>query len=79
MMKFKLLAALAILSMLSLAQPPAFGSEEREIAAPSWSAACMTDQGPSDCGESMGIYGAPEQHALKRHSSFEINQSGGNR
>ena len=79
MIKFRLPGALAILSMLSLAQPPAFGSEGREIAAPSWSAACMTDQGPSDCGESMGIYGAPEQHALKRHSSFEINQSGGKR
>jgi hypothetical protein len=79
MIKFKLLGAVAILSMLSLAQPPAFGSEGREIAAPSWSAACMTDQGPSDCGVSMGIYGAPEQHTPKRHSSFEINQSGGKR
>jgi hypothetical protein len=79
MIKFKLLGALAILSMLSLAQPPAFGREGREIAAPSWSAACMTDQGPSDCGESMGIYGAPEPHTPKRHSSFEINQSGGKR
>lgn len=78
MIKFKLLGALAILSMLSLAQPPAFGSEGREIAAPS-SAACMTDQGPSDCGESMGIYGAPEQRTPKRHSSFEINQSGSKR
>ena len=44
MIKFKLLGALAILSMLSLAQPPAFASEGREIAAPSWSAACMTGQ-----------------------------------
>ena len=25
----------------------------REIAAPSWSAACMTDHGPSNCGEPM--------------------------
>lgn len=79
MIRFKLLGAMTILSMLSLAQPPAFGSEGREIVAPSWSAACMTDQGPSDCGVSMGIYGAPEQQSPKRHSSFEINQSGGKR
>ena len=78
MIKFKLLRALAILSMLSLAQPPAFGREGR-VAAPSWSAACMTDQGPSDCAESMGIYRAPEQYVPKRHSSFEINQSGDKR
>jgi hypothetical protein len=76
MIKFKLLGALAILPMLSLAQPPAFGSEGWKIAAPS---ACMTDQGPSDCGESVGIYRAPEQHTPKRHSSFEISQSGGKR
>jgi hypothetical protein len=75
MIKFKLLRALAIPSMLSLAQPPAFGREGREVAAPSWSAACMTDQGPSDCGESMGIHRAPEQYTPRRHSSFEINQS----
>jgi hypothetical protein len=31
--------------------------EGRQIAAPSWSAACMTDHGPSECGEPMWIYG----------------------
>ena len=31
--------------------------EGREVAAPPWSAACMTDQGPSECGEPMWIYG----------------------
>jgi hypothetical protein len=76
MIRFKLPGAVAILSMVSLAQPPAFGREAREIAAPSWSSACMTDQGAGDCGVSMGIYGAPEQRTPKRHSSFEINQSG---
>ena len=30
--------------------------EGREIAAPPWSAACMTDHGPSECGEPMWIY-----------------------
>jgi hypothetical protein len=31
----------------------------REVAAPSWSAACMTDHGPSQCGEPMWVYGSP--------------------
>jgi hypothetical protein len=31
----------------------------REVAAPSWSAACMSDQGPSQCGEPMWVYGSP--------------------
>ena len=31
--------------------------EGRQIAAPPWSAACMTDHGPSECGEPMWIYG----------------------
>jgi hypothetical protein len=35
----------------------AHGIEGREIAAPPWSAACMTDHGPSECGEPMWIYG----------------------
>ncbi len=29
--------------------------EGRQIAAPPWSAACMTDHGPSECGEPMWI------------------------
>jgi hypothetical protein len=77
MIRFKLLGALVCLSMLSLALPPAFGGQGRQIAEPPWSAACMTDHGPSYCGEPVWIYGAPEQHAPKRHSGFEINQSGG--
>jgi hypothetical protein len=32
--------------------------EGREVAAPPWSAACMTDHGPSECGEPMWIYGS---------------------
>jgi hypothetical protein len=31
----------------------------REVAAPSWSAACMTDHGPSQCDEPMWVYGSP--------------------
>jgi len=79
MIKFKLPGTLAFLSILSLAQSPAFGGEGRQIAAPPWSAACMTDHGPSDCGEPMWIYGAPEPQARNRHSGLEINQSRGRR
>jgi hypothetical protein len=31
----------------------------REVAAPSWSAACMTDHGPNECGEPVWVYGNP--------------------
>jgi hypothetical protein len=37
-------------------QPQAYGIEGREIIAPPWSAACMTDHGPSECGEPTWIY-----------------------
>jgi hypothetical protein len=44
----------------SSALAQAHGSEEgREVAAPSWSAACMTDHGPSQCDEPMWVYGSP--------------------
>jgi hypothetical protein len=36
----------------------------REVAAPASSSACMTDQGPSQCGEPMWVYGSPD--ALSR-------------
>jgi hypothetical protein len=29
----------------------------RQVAAPPWSFACMTDHGPSACGEPMWVYG----------------------
>ena len=31
----------------------------REVAAPPWSTACMTDHGPSECGEPVWVYGSP--------------------
>jgi hypothetical protein len=37
----------------------------REVAAPPWSAACMTDHGPSQCGEPMWIYGS--RGAIERY------------
>ncbi|MDB5638886.1 MAG: hypothetical protein JWP51_3794 [Bradyrhizobium sp.] len=39
------------------------GEAGREVAAPSWSDACMTDHGPSQCGEPMWVYGSPGQIA----------------
>jgi len=40
--------------------------EGRQIAAPSWSAACMTDHGPSECGEPIWIYGPPGEISRDR-------------
>jgi hypothetical protein len=42
----------------SHALPPAYQTGGREVAAPPWSAACMTDHGPSQCDEPMWIYGS---------------------
>jgi hypothetical protein len=41
------------------APPPAYRTEGHEVAAPPWSAACMTDHGPSQCGEPMWVYDSP--------------------
>ncbi len=41
------------------------GMEGREVTAPPWSAACMTDHGPSDCGEPMWIYGSSGERATR--------------
>ncbi|MGB6397951.1 MAG: hypothetical protein WBF73_20040 [Bradyrhizobium sp.] len=50
------------------ARPQAYASEEgREVAAPPWSAACMTDHGPTECDEPMWVYGSPR--ALSRYRS----------
>jgi hypothetical protein len=39
----------------------------REVAAPTWSAACMTDHGPSKCDEPVWAYGSPA--AVSRYKS----------
>ncbi len=49
----------------STALPQAYETG-REVAAPSWSAACMTDHGPSQCGEPMWVYGSPSGVARYR-------------
>jgi hypothetical protein len=51
----------------SSARAQAYGSGGREVAAPPWSAACMTDHGPSECGEPMWVYGSSD--AIARHRS----------
>jgi hypothetical protein len=45
----------------SSAMPLVHGIEGREVAAPPWSFACMNDQGPSECGEPMWVYGSARE------------------
>jgi hypothetical protein len=80
-MKIRYLVA-ALLLGLSLATPATarerthksvtrtqtHGIEGREIAAPPWSAACMTDHGPSECGEPMWIYRSSDALARDRNA-----------
>ena len=68
MMTKSLVAALLIVPSLAMsaqartsestALPQAYETG-REVAAPPWSAACMTDHGPSQCDEPMWVYGSP--------------------
>jgi hypothetical protein len=48
--------------------PQAFGLQGREVAAPPWSAACMTDHGPSECDEPMWVYGTPDELARYKNA-----------
>ena len=76
-MKYALAASLLALALSATAQarttghgalPQAYGTEAgREVAAPPWSAACMTDHGPTQCDEPMWVYGSPR--ALSRYRS----------
>jgi hypothetical protein len=43
--------------------PPSYAIRGREVMAPPWSAACMTDHGPSACGEPMWLYGSSDVRA----------------
>jgi hypothetical protein len=53
----------------SSSRAQAHGIVGREVAAPPWSAACMTDHGPSECGEPMWIYG-PSDELARYKSAF---------
>ena len=68
MTRFKFLHAVAILSMMIGTEARANRIEGREIAARPWSAACMTDHGPSLCAELTYVYSAGGGHknALSR-------------
>ncbi len=46
----------------------AYRIEGREIVAPPWSAACMTDHGPSECGQTMWVYGNVDVHTRNRNA-----------
>jgi hypothetical protein len=74
-MKYFLVGLLLVpsLAMSARAQtrmdpPQAYASEGREVAAPPWSAACMTDHGPSQCDEPMWVYGSPRAVARYRNA-----------
>jgi len=69
---FKLLRTAAMLVTLTSAQSQAYGTFGREVAAPPWGAACITDQGPSQCGEPMWAYGARGGGGKKKRLSREI-------
>ncbi len=76
-MKTKYLpAALLVVPLLAIplavqarARESRTGIVGREIAAPPWSAACMTDHGPSQCDEPMWVYGSP-RYVARFKSAF---------
>ena len=78
----KIMHVMAALFLISSLATPAMAQERtnksssraqvhgiggREVAAPPWSAACMTDHGPSECGEPMWVYGSSD--AIARYRS----------
>ena len=65
MTKFEFLHAVAIVSMMIATQARATTIEGREVAAPPWSAACMTDHGPPLCAEPIWVYRAGGGHKKK--------------
>ena len=68
MSKFRIFRDVAIAAMMVATQAQAHGIRGREVAAPSWSAACVTDRGPSMCSEFMSLYGARGGHAGKKNA-----------
>ena len=68
MTKFGIFRYVAILSMMIATQAQAHGIRRHEVAAPSWSAACVTYHGATVCGEPMSIYGARGGYAGKKNA-----------
>jgi len=56
-MKIQLFVAVLAALSLSMANAAQAAGNGRQGEAPPWSFACMTDHGPSECGEPMWIYG----------------------
>jgi len=52
---FAAVLALPLLALASTAHARPYGAQ---VEAPPWSFACMTDHGPSQCGEPMWVYGS---------------------
>ena len=52
----------------SVTRAQTYGIEGRQIAAPPWSSACMTDHGPSECGEPRWIYSSSDAHPRYRNA-----------
>ena len=64
MTKFRIVRDAAILSMMIATQAQAHMIRGREVAAPSWSAACMADRG----SEAMWVYRGHSAHAGKKNA-----------
>ncbi len=62
MTKFKFLQGVAIPSIMIVTLARANGIEGREVVARPWSAACMTDHGPSLCADLICVYSAGGGH-----------------
>jgi hypothetical protein len=64
-------ASLLVLALTTSFTVPAAAKEAydaprvvgREVPAPPWSFACMSDQGSRECGEPMWVYGSPARGA----------------
>jgi hypothetical protein len=54
---FAALLALPLVALASAALAGPYASRGAQVEAPPWSFACMTDHGPSQCGEPMWVYG----------------------
>jgi hypothetical protein len=52
---FAAVLALSLSALASTAHARLYGAQ---VEAPPWSFACMTDHGPSQCGEPMWVYRA---------------------
>ena len=68
MTRLRILRDVAILSMMIATQAQAHGIKGREVAAPFWSASCVTDHGSSVSREPMWFYNARGGHAGKNNA-----------